>query len=98
MGVMTKLHADIRSRGWKMPCKMRNVIFAGIMVTTAIGSLDSARAEKSCSDMYAGCLHFCDTQRPTPKCRGFCPSELESCKKTGTWNGIGGQHTGLRRD
>jgi hypothetical protein len=97
---MIKPHACARSRSWKMPCKMRNVIFAAVMmmITAALGSLDSARAEKSCSGMYAGCLNFCNTQRPTAKCRGFCPSELESCKKTGTWNGIGGQHTGLKRD
>jgi hypothetical protein len=43
-------------------------------------------------------VNFCNTQRPTPKCRGFCPSELESCKKSGIWNGIGGQRTGLKRD
>ena len=98
MGVMTKPHACARSRSWKTPYKMRNVIFAAVMITASVGLLDSARAEKSCSDMYAGCVNFCNTQRPTPKCRGFCPSELESCKKTGTWNGIRGQHTGLKRD
>ena len=95
---MTKPHAYVTSRSSKMPCKMRNVIFAAIVITTAVGSSGSTRAEKSCSDMYAGCVSFCNTQRPTAKCRGFCPSELESCKKTGTWNGIRGQHTGLKRD
>ena len=94
MGMMTKSHACVTSRSWEM----RNIIFAAVMITTAVGASNPARAEKSCSDMYAKCVNFCNTQRPVPRCRGFCPSELENCKKTGTWNGLGGAHTGLRRD
>jgi hypothetical protein len=96
--MLTKSRACVTSGSWKIQCKMRNVIFVAVVVTTTVGSSLSAKAEKSCSDMYAGCVNFCNTQRPTPKCRGFCPSEFESCKRTGTWNGINGQHSGLKRD
>jgi len=97
---MTKPSACAVSRQRKTRWGMRKIIFATVLITTtaAVGSLDSARAELSCSDMYARCMNFCKTQRPVPKCFGFCPTELESCKQTGTFNNIKGSFSGLKRN
>lgn len=97
---MTKLSACAIGRNWKMRWGMRKVIFATALVSTmvVVGSLDSATAAKSCSDMYAACMNFCKTEHRPPKCFGFCPSELESCKQTGTFNTHKGSFSGLQRN
>jgi len=96
---MTKPSICVTGRQRKTRWEMRKIIFGTLLVATtpAMGALDSARAEQSCSDMYARCMNFCKTQRPVPTCFGFCPSEFEKCKQTGTFNNRTGSHSGLKR-
>jgi hypothetical protein len=73
-----------------------------IMITMTFVFFNPAMSAppSSCSEVYARCVHNCET-RPSGKpfkCRGFCPAELESCKATGNWYGLGRQWTGFERN
>jgi hypothetical protein len=95
---MTKLKACATGRHRKGRRGMHEVIFATAVMSTmaVVGSLDSARAAKSCSDMYAGCMNHCKTL--SSSCSSYCSSELERCKQTGTFNTLKGSSSGLKRE
>ena len=79
----------------------RIAIAAGAVLALAEcfdGSVMAAPKAASCSDMLGRCQAFCKSGQSRVRCEQFCPSESKNCKQTGTWNGMGGQRTGLKRN
>jgi hypothetical protein len=73
---------------------------AAVFIVVTVGVCNLAGAEpNSCSGMYAECAAYCNKGvSRQDRCMPFCSSELESCKKTGNWNGKIRQRTGLNRN